>query len=538
MTIHNRTDADGDGPTHPPSPEASGWPRVWGMAERGKVVLPVVFIVGVAVWVAVSFAAVEHRFVLAVAAMVGAYMAMNIGANDVANNVGPAVGSLALTMGGAIAIAAVCEAAGALIAGGDVVSTVKNGIIDPVDLVDPNEYVWVMLGALFGAALWLNVATWFRAPVSTTHSIVGGVAGAAIAAAGFGVVNWGSLLAIVSSWVVSPVMGGVIAAALLFMLKRVVFFSPTPIEQARRVVPAMIALMAWSFTTYLLLKGLAQVVEVALATAVLAGLAVGLGVWALAHRLITRAAPRLSPDRDGVNRLFTVPLICAAALLSFAHGANDVANAVGPLAGIVDVLALGRGAGEDVAIPLWVMVIGAVGISMGLALFGPALIRTVGSEITELDRSRAFCIAFSAGLTVIVASQLGLPISSTHVALGAVFGVGFLREYLDQRLGAVVEDVLATHEGDPSFARVEAVMDAFRDAPLEEKQRILKELKQMGPEVGITKAQRKELKRALKRQLVSRRSLWKIAAAWVITVPVSAVLAGLFFLLLQFLLSP
>ena len=248
--------------------------------------------------------------------------------------------------------------------------------------------------------------------------------------------------------------------------------------------------------------------------------------------IVARRTRNLASDRSSVNNLFTVPLIFAAALLSFAHGANDVANAVGPLAGVVDVLTQGDG-GVKVSIPLWVMVIGAIGISVGLALFGPKLIRTVGSEITELDRSRAFCIALAAAITVIIASQLGMPISSTHVALGAVFGVGFLREFLDQRMGRVVENVLAKHEGDPHIDDVEKVLMEFKNAPVEDKRVMLTALKEMGPEAAITAAQQKKLKKALKRQLVKRSSLLKIASAWVITVPVSAFLAAFFYYALR-----
>ena len=340
--------------------------------------------------------------------------------------------------------------------------------------------------------------------------------GAGIAAAGWDIVNWSSVASIAMSWVISPLMGGIIAAG------------PPPDPQAAGLLPrrsagtgrenrpVMIGVMGWAFTTYVALKGIKKIVAVSFPTAMVAGIVAGICVYILVRPLIVRARPRLTANRDGVNRLFTIPLIFAAALLSFAHGANDVANAVGPLAGVVDVLSAGEGGGK-VAIPLWVMAIGALGISIGLALFGPKLIRTVGSEITELDRARAFCIALSAAITVIIASQLGMPISSTHVALGAVFGVGFLREWLDQRIGKVAEAVLARHEGEPDFTEVEAVLMDFRNAPIEEKRRILKELKDMGPEAVITAAQRKELQRALKRQLVSRTSLLKIASAWVIT---------------------
>lgn len=506
-------------------------------SEVGRLGTAIIFIVVVMVYTGSKFAHVEQSYLLIAAAVIGAYMAINIGANDVANNVGPAVGSLALSLTAAIVIAAIFEAGGAIIAGGDVVSTVKKGIIDPANINDPNVFVWVMMGALMGAAIWLNTATWLGAPVSTTHSIVGGVMGAGIAAGGWDIVNWDSMTKIALSWVVSPVTGGIIAAGFLYTLKKAVFFKDDPIEAAKRVVPIMIAIMAWAFTTYIFLKGISKIIQVGFPTAFVAGLLVGILVWIVVAPMIRKAAPYLTPDRDGVNRLFTLPLILSAALLSFAHGANDVANAVGPLAGVVDVLTQGMG-GAKVAIPLWIMGIGALGIAVGLALFGPKLIRTVGSEITELDRSRAFCIALAAALTVIVASQMGMPISSTHVALGAVFGVGFLREFLEQRLGLAVENVLASHQGQPDFLEAERVLHNFQNAPPEDKLRLLSELKKMGPEAVISAAQRKELQKALKRQLVKRSALLKIVSAWIITVPVSAILAAMFYFVLRGMMLP
>lgn len=507
-------------------------------SEVGRIGTALLFMVGIMVFTGSKFAGNEQSFLLIAAALVGAYMAMNIGANDVANNVGPAVGSFALSMTGAIVIAAICEAAGAIIAGGEVVKTVKDGIIDPAGLGQGPDYVWVMMGALMGAALWLNLATWLGAPVSTTHSIVGGVMGAGIAAAGWDIVNWASVGTIAISWVISPVMGGLVAAALLFILKKLVFFREDPLHHARDVVPVMIALMAWAFTTYLCLKGIKQLVEISFPMAALLGLAAAVAALLITRPLIMRAVPRMRGTPDAVNRLFTVPLIFAAALLSFAHGANDVANAVGPLAGVVDVLTHGEAASSSAPIPFWVMAIGALGISLGLALFGPRLIRTVGSEITELDRSRAFCIALSAAITVILASQLGLPISSTHVALGGVFGVGFLREYLQSRLGRVIEDVLSRHQGKPDFSAAEAVLRDFQNAPVEEKRAILQHLKQMGPESVIDKAQRKQLKKALKKQLVSRSSVLKIVSAWVITLPVTGFLSAMMYFVLRGMLLP
>ncbi len=335
--------------------------------EVGRLGTAILFIVAVIIFTGTQFAHLEQSYMLIAAAVIGAYMAMNIGANDVANNVGPAVGSLAMSMTMAILIAAIFEAAGAIIAGGDVVSTVKKGIIDPADIANPDMFVWVMMGALLAAAIWLNLATWLGAPVSTTHSIVGGVMGAGIASSGWDIVNWDAMAKIASSWVISPVIGGVIAAFFLYMLKKTVFFKANPIESAQKIVPIMIGVMGWAFTTYIALKGIKHLVKISFPIALLLGLIAGLVIYFLVKPVIAKAAPKLTPDRDGVNRLFTIPLIFGAALLSFAHGANDVANAVGPLAGIVDVLNAGDG-GAKVAIPFWVMAIGAIGISIGLAL--------------------------------------------------------------------------------------------------------------------------------------------------------------------------
>ena len=476
-------------------------------------------------------------FVLIMAAMIGGYMAINIGANDVANNVGPAVGSKALTMTGALAIAAVCEAAGALIAGGDVVQTIRGGIIRPEAVADPATFIWLMMAALLAGAIWLNVATAVGAPVSTTHSIVGGVLGAGIAAGGWDVANWGKMGSIAASWVISPVMGGVIAAAFLYLIKREITYRDDIMAAARRTVPVLVAFMAWAFTTYLMLKGVSALVKVSFFLAGLVGLVMAGLVYVLVRprvmrQSLTLATPAAS-DKSRVNTMFTLPLIFAAALLSFAHGANDVANAVGPLAAISDAV---ESAGESIvssaAIPLWVMMVGAIGIAIGLALFGPKLIRTVGSEITELDQMRAYCIAMAATITVIIASQLGLPVSSTHVAVGGVFGVGFLREYLKSNYARMVEQIKLHHPPDDQEA-IEAYLRRFRAAPLAVKGEMLKELKReakarTSPEL-FSARERKGLRKVYRGELVKRSQLMRIAAAWVITVPASALMGALFY---------
>jgi PiT family inorganic phosphate transporter len=252
--------------------------------------------------------------------------------------------------------------------------------------------------------------------------------------------------------------------------------------------------------------------------------------------MISRASTRLENSKAGVNKLFTIPLIFAAALLSFAHGANDVANAVGPLAAINDVLAHGAIA-RKAAIPLWVMMVGAIGIAIGLALYGPKLIRTVGSEITELDQSRAFCIALSAAITVIIATNFGLPVSSTHIAVGAVFGVGFLREYLKANYARIVEDIEQHHLGADKTI-VENFLDEFNAASLDKKSDMLATLKQHSAHADLSKKERKALKRVYRSELVKRSALLKIIAAWLITVPVSGLVAAIIYFAIRGMMLP
>ena len=451
------------------------------------------FIVLAGLAAAVFFGQTPGSLVIVAAAVFGAYMAINIGANDVANNMGPAVGAKALTMGGAIVIAAIFESAGALLAGGDVVSTISKGIIDADAVVDSRVFVWAMMAALISSALWVNLATWVGAPVSTTHSVVGGVMGAGIAAAGMTAVNWPTMGKIAASWVISPVLGGVIAALFLALIKTRIVYRDDKIAAARVWVPVLVGIMAGAFAAYLAIKGLKRVIRIDLPTALLIGLVLGLAVWAVTRPLIRRQSQGMENRNKSVKTLFGLPLVLSAALLSFAHGANDVANAVGPLAAIVHATEYGDFSAK-VAIPTWVMVIGAFGISFGLFLFGPKLIRMVGSQITKLNPMRAYCVALSAAITVIVASWLGLPVSSTHIAVGGVFGVGFFREwYMERRLRNQVRPLPAKHK--------------------------------------IASAERR------RRKLVRRSHFMTIVAAWVITVPAAAVMSAVIFWVLNAIIS-
>lgn len=471
---------------------------------------------------------------LVVASMIGGYMAMNIGANDVANNVGPAVGSKSISMAGAIVIAAVFEVMGALIAGGDVVSTIRGDIIDMSAIPSPDHFLALMTAALLAGALWLNLATALGAPVSTTHSIVGAVLGAGVTAGGFAAANWDVMVKIVTSWIVSPVLGGLVAAGFLLWIKWAITYKSDMVAAARKTVPVLIGVMAFSFATYLILKGLNKVWKVDFLTAVIVGALIGVVVWLFMRAVMVRRVATLSNTKKSINSLFTIPLILAAALLSFAHGANDVANAIGPLAAIADTVLKG-GVSDKAGIPLWVMLIGAAGIALGLALYGPKLIRTVGGEITDLDQMRAFSIAMAAAVTVIVASQLGLPVSSTHIAIGGIFGVGFLREHLKSNYSQMLEWIKHRHTG-ADKAQVEAFLDKFAAVDVQAKQAMLQQLKDHTVDVELTKKEYKKMRRVYRGELVKRTAVTKIVAAWIITVPASALMAaGIYWLIASLL---
>jgi len=504
-----------------------------GRTEIFRFGLAGLFIAGIFVFATLRMGDGGGVSLLVIAAMIGGYMALNIGANDVANNVGPAVGSGALTMLGAILIAATFEAGGALLAGGDVVGTIKKGIIDPALIPDGNVFIWLMMAALLAAAIWLNVATMIGAPVSTTHSIVGGVLGAGIAAAGWEIANWNTMGKIAASWVISPVMGGVIAASFLYLIKRTIIYRADKIAAAQRMVPLLVALMTWAFSVYLIVKGLKKIWRFD----ILEASAIGFGIAVLAYfvvkPLVKKTSKNLENNRTSVGALFTIPLIFSAAMLSFAHGANDVANAVGPLAAINDAVMSG-GVASKAAIPLWVMLIGALGIAIGLALFGPKLIRTVGSEITELDKMRAFCVALAASITVIIASQLGLPVSSTHIAVGGIFGVGFLREYLESNYDRLIAEIRDHYEDEPPEV-VDAFLHRYETVDHSERGAMLADMKKTR---GLERADQKRLRKAYKKELVKRSILIKIAAAWIITVPAAGTLAALIYFTIRGIMLP
>ncbi|MCB1503050.1 MAG: inorganic phosphate transporter [Bauldia sp.] len=457
--------------------------------------LAVSFLIVIFVFAIATTATGPLSLYVVAAAVISGYMALYVGANDVANNVGPAVGGRAMTLATALAIAAVFEAAGALIAGGDVVATISKDIIRPHEGMDAVDFILLMMAGFLASAMWIHLATYLGAPVSTTHSVVGGVLGAGIAASGTDVVSWPTMGAIAASWVVSPVLGGLLAAGLYWVVRSLIVDRPEPFAAARRWLPAIVAAMAGVFAVYLTTKGLSHVWKPTGLTALAIGLVAFVVVAAVSMPWIKRQSAMIERTGRPVTALFSFPLIAAAALLCFAHGANDVANAIGPLAAIVAAAEFGVAAPQQVALPFWVLFIGAAGISLGLALFGPTVIRTVGEKITKMNPSRAYCVALSAATTVLIASALGLPVSSTHITVGGVFGIGLLREAI-------------TNRGIPNPG-VQPRMRSLRISELNET-----------PEQAVSRTKQRE-----RRKLVRRQYALSIGAAWVITVPATAALA-------------
>jgi PiT family inorganic phosphate transporter len=396
----------------------------------------------------------EYGYIFMVLAVVfGLYMTWGIGANDVANAMGTSVGSGAITVKQAILIAAVFEFAGAFIAGGHVTETIRKGIIDPTPVVNsPEILVFGMLAALLAAAIWLMIASARGWPVSTTHSIVGAIVGFAMVGIGVDAVQWGKIGQIAASWVVSPVLGGTIAFLLMMSIRALILNTEHPFQSARRWAPAYVFLVGFIISLVTLFKGLKHLkLELTGGMSFLAATVFGLVVAALGWIMISRVKIDPGADRDfhfaSVEKVFAPMMIFTACAMAFAHGSNDVANGIGPLAAVVSIVQSGGEVAQKAGLPLWILILGGGGIVIGLATMGYRVMRTIGTRITELTPSRGYCATLAAAATVVLASRTGLPVSTTHIAVGAVIGVGLARGIgaIDFRvIGGIVVSWLVT----------------------------------------------------------------------------------------------
>ena len=373
---------------------------------------------------------------LALACIFGLFMAWGIGANDVANAMGTSVGSGALTLKQAIIIAAIFEFAGAYLAGGEVTSTIRKGIIDPEVLSDsPELLVYGMLSALLAAATWLLIASIGGWPVSTTHSIVGGIVGFAAVGISVEAVDWAKVGQIAASWVVSPLVAGVMSFGLFISVKKLIFDHENTFERARKYVPIYMWMVGFMISMVTMVKGLKHIgVDVDLGTgsqfvdAMMISAIIGFAVALIGAALLSKVKITGNANStDNIERVFGILMIFTACGMAFAHGSNDVANAVGPVAAVVSTVQSGGLIGAQAIMPWWVLGIGAVGIVVGLATYGWRVIQTIGKKITELTPSRGFAAELAAASTVVLASATGMPISTTHTLVGAVLGVGLAR---------------------------------------------------------------------------------------------------------------
>jgi PiT family inorganic phosphate transporter len=379
---------------------------------------------------------------LLLACLFGFFMAWGVGANDVANAMGTSVGSKALTIKQAILIAMVFEFAGAYLAGGQVTETIKGGIVN-ADIIPPELMVLGMMSALLAAGTWLLVASTRGWPVSTTHSIVGAVIGFAAVGISMDAVNWSGVVPIVASWVVSPVLSGVVAFGLFISVQRLIIDTDNPFQNAKRFVPLYMFATGFMVTIMTVTKGLKHIgLDLSSTQGFFLAVAIGVAVMLLGVALLSRIQIDEAADKDfhyaSVEKVFAVLMIFTACSMAFAHGSNDVANAVGPLAAIVGVIQSGGEAvGAKTALPAWVLLLGAVGIVIGLATYGYKVIATIGKQITELTPSRGFAAELATATTVVSASAIGLPISTTHTLVGAVLGVGLARGIGALNLGVI-----------------------------------------------------------------------------------------------------
>ena len=378
---------------------------------------------------------------IGLAAVFGIFMAWGIGANDVANAMATSVGSKALTIKQAILVAAVFEFLGAVLAGGEVTSTIRKGIVD-ADLLSgsPELLVYGMLAALLAAGTWLLIASRNGWPVSTTHSIVGAIVGFAAVGIGFDAVQWGKVGTIVMSWVVSPLTAGFIAYLIYQSVQRLILSQEDPLACAKRYVPVYIFFAAFTITLVTILKGLKHVgLDISLVNSYVLATAIAVVIALIGMFAIQRIQPDPKAEKKQhfytVERVFAVLMVITACSMAFAHGSNDVANAIGPLAAVISVAQTGV-VGAKAALPIWVLMLGGAGIVIGLATFGVHVISTVGHKITQLTPSRGFAAELAAATTIVLASGTGIPISTTHTLVGAVLGVGLARgiEAIDLRV--------------------------------------------------------------------------------------------------------
>jgi len=387
--------------------------------------------------ISVPRADMEHQtIILTCAVAVGFYMSWSIGANDVANAMGTVVGARSLTLRQAVVVAGVMNVGGAVLVGGHVTATISKGLVDPDLFADRPEVLMLgMFAILIGAASWVTISTYFSIPVSTTHAIVGSVVGFGLVEVGPGHIQWGTILFIVASWFVSPILGGIISYIIFSFIKKFIFAAKHPFEAAKRISPFFVAMVFFMLTLMILYKGLKPLhLDLPIAYALPVACAAGVAAGFFGYLLVRNKEEKVEGRFSGVEGLIRPLQVISASAESFAHGANDVSNAIGPLAAIVLIVDTGSVAAEA-DVPIWILCLGGVGIMMGVTTWGHRVMETIGTKITEIKPSSGFAAEFGTATTVLLCSRLGLPVSTTHTSVGNVVGVGMARGMRALNLG-------------------------------------------------------------------------------------------------------
>lgn len=366
--------------------------------------------------------------ILIIAVVVGLYSAINIGANDVANSMATSVASKALTIKKAVVVAGIFDMLGAILVGAHVANTIRKGLVDPLEFVDtPELFVFGMLAAVLGSALWVNIATYFKLPVSTTHSIIGGVLGFGLVSVGAAGIHWNVVLLVALSWIISPVFGGIIAFTIFSIIKKFILSSETPIERTKRIGPYLTGMVAFILSLSIIYKGLKNLhLDLDFLEAFVISFFFGLLGYLAGYFILKRYKEKDSDPYQQVEQMANPLQVISACFQAFSHGANDVANAIGPVAAIFAVLQTSK-VEMSVGIPLWILLMGGGGLAFGVYVWGYRVMDTVGHKITTITPTRGFSAEFGTATTVLICSRLGMPVSTTHVAIGNILGVGLAR---------------------------------------------------------------------------------------------------------------
>jgi len=370
----------------------------------------------------------DASFILIAAVLIGLYSAINIGANDVANAMATSVASGALTIKRAVVVAGVCDVLGAVLVGSHVANTIRKKLIDPSQFIDRQDlFILGMLAAVLGSALWVNIATYFKLPVSTTHSIIGGVVGFGLVSVGIEGITWKVVLHVVLSWIISPVFGGIIAFTIFSIIKKFILSSKEPIAQTRKIGPFFTGMVGFILSLAVTFKGLKNLkLDLSFWRALPISLGVGVAGFFLGSFLLRKYKERKEDPYYQVEKMANPLQVLSACFQAFSHGANDVANAIGPVAAIVAVVQTQK-VDMQVPIPLWLLLLGGAGLAFGVYTWGYRVMETVGKKITSITPTRGFSAEFGTATTVLLCSRLGMPVSTTHVAVGNIIGVGLAR---------------------------------------------------------------------------------------------------------------